>query len=98
MRFALAKAEGAGKPIVPMTASSPPASEAKLAWAEPENPDESRMAAFHAQRQQTPDQFRASQNQHWEAHLARQADEFQQAQQRQPADASKPFDWDKETF
>ena len=98
VRFALAKAEQ-GRPIVPMTASSPPASDAQLAWVEPENTDESRLAAFRAQRQQTPDQFIAAQSQHWETYLAQQADDFQAArQQSQQANAPKPFDWDKETF
>ena len=83
------------QPIVPMTASSPPASDAQLAWAEPEVPiDESRadvrMAAFRAQRQLTPEQFIAAQDQahrlhhspeEWTAYLARQSDEALAAQQ-----------------
>ena len=93
MRFAQAKAEchGAAKglPVMAMTASSPPASEAELAWAAPEQPDDNRMAAFLAMRQQTPDETRQLQAEQWEAY---------QAQQRQQADASSPFIWDKDTF
>jgi len=102
LRFRIAKAKGAQNPIMPMTASSPPASEARLAWEQPEVPaaeaaaataalDEARMAAFIAQRRQTPDQFRVSQAEanrlhhspeEWTAYLARQSDEAVRAQQR----------------
>jgi len=90
---------------MPMTASSPPASEAQLAWAQPEVPiDESRadvrMAAFRAQRQLTPQQFIATQDQahrlqyspeEWTAYLARQSDEAVAARQRAlPKATSKP--------
>ena len=115
LRFQIAKAKAEQqadrlRPIVPMTASSPPASDAQLAWVQPEVPiDESRaMAAFRAQRQQTPEQFIAAQEQanrlqqtpeEWNAYLARQSDEFLAARQpSQQANAPRsPFNWDKET-
>ena len=97
LRYRIAKASAVQQadrqlPIVPMTASSPPASDAQLAWEQPEVPiDEDRMAAFRAQRQQTPDQFIAAQAEanrlhhspeEWITYLARQSDEAVRAQQR----------------
>jgi len=97
LRYKIAKASAEQqadrqRPIVPMTASSPPASDAQLAWEQPEVPiDDGRMAAFRAQRQQTPEQFIAAQDEanrlhhspeEWTAYLARQSDEYLAAQQR----------------
>jgi len=88
-----------------MTASSPPAEEAQLAWAQPEVPiDETRvdmrMAAFRAQRQLTPQQCIDAQDQanrqqftpeEWTAYLTRQSDEAVAARHRVlPMATSKP--------
>jgi len=89
----------------PMTAGSPPASEAQLAWAEPEVPiDETRvdlhLAAFRAQRQMTAQQCIEAQDlanrqqftpEEWNAYLIRQSDEAVKARQRAlPMVYSKP--------
>jgi hypothetical protein len=88
-----------------MTASSPPAEEAQLAWAQPEVPiDETRvdlrMAAFRAQRQLTAQQCIDAQDhanrqqftpEEWTAYLTRQSDETVAARQRAlPMMHSKP--------